>query len=133
MKSMKFLVALALLLSAGSGHAEPVNFENFGIGVGKPGDATRFAPGTGEIVTGQGAGEDTPAAAPVMLAATPASQIVGHPDELKFVKLEYTPPKPGDAWGANFYRFLPDGAAWSPTYGGFHSPARFGTLRFAAD
>ena len=44
-----------------------------------------------------------------------------------------TPPKPGDAWGANFYRFLPDGAAWSPTYGGFHSPARFGTLRFAAE
>jgi hypothetical protein len=43
-----------------------------------------------------------------------------------------TPPKPGDAWGANFYRFIPDGAAWSPTYGGFHSPARFGTLNFKA-
>ncbi len=39
-------------------------------------------------------------------------------------------PKPGDEWGANFYRFRPDGAAWSPTYGGYHSPARFGTLRF---
>ena len=39
-------------------------------------------------------------------------------------------PKPGDTWGANFYRFLPDCAAWSPTYGGFHSPARFGAVTF---
>ena len=39
-------------------------------------------------------------------------------------------PKSGDAWGANFYRFIPDETAWSPTYGGFHSPASFGTLRF---
>ena len=39
-------------------------------------------------------------------------------------------PKSGDAWGANFYRFIPDESAWSPTYGGFHSPASFGTLRF---
>ena len=39
-------------------------------------------------------------------------------------------PRNGDAWGANFYRFRPDAAAWSPTYGGFHSPASFGTLRF---
>jgi len=41
-----------------------------------------------------------------------------------------TPPKAGDAWGANFYRYRPEGAAWSPTYGGFHTPARFGTIRF---
>ncbi|MAE63948.1 MAG: hypothetical protein CMJ18_06710 [Phycisphaeraceae bacterium] len=41
------------------------------------------------------------------------------------------PPAAGDFWGANFYRFSPDGAAWSPTYGGFHSPARFGTLQFS--
>ena len=40
------------------------------------------------------------------------------------------PPKPGAKWGANFFRFVPDEAAWSPTYGGFHSPARFGTIRF---
>ena len=65
---MKFLAIFPLLLlSAGSGHAEPVNFDNFGIGAGKPGDATLFAPGTGEIVTGQGEQEDTPPAAPVML------------------------------------------------------------------
>jgi hypothetical protein len=41
-----------------------------------------------------------------------------------------TPPKVGDTWGANFYRFIPNESAWSPTYGGFHSPASFGTLRF---
>ena len=41
-----------------------------------------------------------------------------------------TPPKAGDVWGANFYRYLPEGAAWSPTYGGFRTPTRFGTIRF---
>lgn len=39
-------------------------------------------------------------------------------------------PKPGEKWNANVYRFVPDGAAWSPTFGGFHSPLRFGTLIF---
>ena len=38
-------------------------------------------------------------------------------------------PKPGDEWGANFYRFV-KGIGWSPTYASFHETARFGTLRF---
>jgi len=39
-------------------------------------------------------------------------------------------PSNGDAWSANFCRYVPDVAAWSPTYGSYHSPATFGTLRF---
>lgn len=39
-------------------------------------------------------------------------------------------PGPGERWNANFYRFSPQCAAWSPTFGGFHSPTRFGTLVF---
>ena len=39
-------------------------------------------------------------------------------------------PRRGDRWNANLYRFVPDCAAWNPTYGGFHSPLRFGTLVF---
>ena len=68
MKYMKFLARLPLLLLfAGSGHAEPINFENFGVGAGKSGDAGLFQPGTGEIVTGQGTEETSQPAAPVML------------------------------------------------------------------
>jgi predicted Zn-dependent peptidase len=48
------------------------------------------------------------AAASVMAAGAPADRIVDHPDELKFEKLDYTPPKPGDyrhklKSGANAY------------------------------
>ena len=67
---MKFLATLPLLLlSAGSSHAEPVDFENFGIGAGGSGDAAVFQPGSGEIVTGQGQGpeETTRPATPVLL------------------------------------------------------------------
>ena len=39
-------------------------------------------------------------------------------------------PKAGEVWGANFCRFRPGEHAWSPTYGGFHSPANFGTVSF---
>ena len=39
-------------------------------------------------------------------------------------------PVSGDTWSGNFCRFSPDVATWSPTYGGFHSPAMFGTIRF---
>jgi hypothetical protein len=39
---------------------------------------------------------------------------------------------PGQIWTGNFCRFRPDCATWSPTYGGFHSPARFGQLQFVA-
>jgi len=39
-------------------------------------------------------------------------------------------PKPGDRWNANVYRFVSEEAAWSPTFGGFHSAMRFGTLIF---
>ncbi len=41
-----------------------------------------------------------------------------------------SPPKAGDVWAANFYRFRPAGLAWSPTYAGFHTPSRFGTITF---
>ena len=40
-------------------------------------------------------------------------------------------PNVNDTWRANFCRYRPDNAAWSPTYGGYHNPTRFGTLRFA--
>ena len=47
------------------------------------------------------------------------------------------PPKPGDAWRANFYRFNrdtgqePELLSWSPTlWSGFHQPTRFGHLVF---
>ncbi len=39
-------------------------------------------------------------------------------------------PKSGDVWGANFCRFRPSEQTWSPTYAGFHTPTRFGTLTF---
>lgn len=48
---------------------------------------------------------------------------------IPFANLAPSPAK-GDRWNANFYRFVPDIAAWSPTFGGFHSPLRFGTLVF---
>ncbi len=41
-----------------------------------------------------------------------------------------SPPKAGDIWAANFYRFRPAEQAWSPTYVGFHTPTRFGKLTF---
>ena len=41
-----------------------------------------------------------------------------------------SPPEPGSQWGANFCRFRPSEITWSPTYAGFHTPARFGALRF---
>lgn len=45
------------------------------------------------------------------------------------------PPKPGDAWRANFYAFRDgqrDSSAWSPILGkgNFHRSSRFGRLRF---
>jgi predicted Zn-dependent peptidase len=36
------------------------------------------------------------AAAPMIVAATPAEQIVDHPDKLTYEELNYTPPKPAD-------------------------------------
>jgi WD40 repeat protein len=39
-------------------------------------------------------------------------------------------PKSGDRWGANFCRYRPAQQIWSPTYGGHHTPTRFGTLEF---
>jgi peptidyl-prolyl cis-trans isomerase SurA len=67
---MKFpilLPLLALALSAGSGFAEPVNFENFGVGTRQSGGAALFQPGTGEPVTGQPAQATGTPAGPVML------------------------------------------------------------------
>jgi len=69
MKYMKFLITLALLaLSAASAFAEPIDFEDFDIGVGpSSGDAALFKPGTGEPVTGQTRQETAPPAGPLML------------------------------------------------------------------
>jgi hypothetical protein len=59
---------------------------------------------------------------------------------IPFVDLKVTPPKPGDVWRANFYRFNRDRdreveqLSWSPTiWPGFHQPMRFGYLRFAGE
>lgn len=56
---------------------------------------------------------------------------------IPFADLGYAPPRPGETWRANFYRFSrgkdqPVGQlAWSPTLlPGFHQPTRFGTLEF---
>ena len=67
---MKFpilLPLLALALPAGSGFAEPINFENFGVGARQSGGASLFQPGTGEPVTGQAAQATGTPAGPVML------------------------------------------------------------------
>jgi len=67
---MKFpilLPLLALALPAASGFAEPINFENFGVGAGQSGGASLFQPGTGEPVTGQPAQATGTPAGPVML------------------------------------------------------------------
>ena len=56
---------------------------------------------------------------------------------IPFADLEQTPPKPGDIWRANFYRFnrskgqREELLSWSPTQlRGFHQPTRFGFLEF---
>ena len=56
---------------------------------------------------------------------------------IPFADLEEGPPKPGDVWRANFYRFnreknLPvEQLSWSaPVLAGFHQPSRFGYLEF---
>jgi hypothetical protein len=56
---------------------------------------------------------------------------------IPFSDLVDVPPKPGDVWRANFYRFnrgkdkAPEGVTWSPTrLPGFHQPSRFGFLEF---
>jgi hypothetical protein len=56
---------------------------------------------------------------------------------IPFADLGYAPPKPGDVWRANFYRFnrgkgqRDDQVSWSPTrLRGFHQPSRFGFLEF---
>jgi peptidyl-prolyl cis-trans isomerase SurA len=67
---MKFpitLPLLALALSSGSSLAEPINFENFGVGTKQSGGAALFQPGTGEPVTGQPAQATGTPAGPVML------------------------------------------------------------------
>ena len=67
---MKFPILfplLALALPAGSGFAEPINFENFGVGASQSGGASLFQPGTGEPVTGQAAQATGTPAGPVML------------------------------------------------------------------
>ena len=58
---------------------------------------------------------------------------------IPFRDLVDSPPKPGDIWRANFYRFNrgkghpPEGASWSPTrLPGFHQPSRFGYIEFGA-
>ncbi|MCD4823690.1 MAG: carbohydrate-binding family 9-like protein [Phycisphaerae bacterium] len=51
----------------------------------------------------------------------------------------HQPPKIGDVWRINFYRYntimendvqKQKAYAWSPTYGGFHKPSMFGYMRF---
>jgi len=56
---------------------------------------------------------------------------------IPFSDLSQPPPKPGDVWRANFYRFNrdtgqePELLSWSPTvWPGFHQPTRFGYLVF---
>lgn len=56
---------------------------------------------------------------------------------IPFTDLGETPPKPGDTWRANFYRFnrgkdqAVEQLSWSPTrLRGFHQPSRFGFLEF---
>ena len=56
---------------------------------------------------------------------------------IPFADLEQPPPKPGDVWRGNFYRFnrgngLPaEQLSWSPPMlPGFHQPSRFGFLEF---
>ncbi len=39
-------------------------------------------------------------------------------------------PRAGDAWSANFCRRRPAEQTWSPTFGGYESPSRFGVLTF---
>jgi len=39
-------------------------------------------------------------------------------------------PRAGDTWSANFCRRRPAEQTWSPTFGGYHSPSRFGILLF---
>lgn len=59
---------------------------------------------------------------------------------LPFADLKVAPPRRGDVWRANFYRFNRDRGSeteqlsWSPTvWPGFHQPTRFGHLRFAGE
>jgi hypothetical protein len=56
---------------------------------------------------------------------------------IPFADLGEPPPKPGEVWRANFYRFNrgkdlpPEQLSWSPTrLRGFHQPSRFGFLEF---
>src|SRR5688572_8755966 len=56
---------------------------------------------------------------------------------IPFTDFSVRPPRPGDVWRGNFYRFNrdrgrePEQLSWSPTiWPGFHQPARFGYLRF---
>ena len=56
---------------------------------------------------------------------------------IPFADLGQAPPKPGEVWRANFYRFNrakdqpPELLSWSPTMlPGFHQPTRFGFLEF---
>ena len=41
-----------------------------------------------------------------------------------------TAPRAGDTWGANICRRRPSEQTWSPTFGGYQSPSRFGQLTF---
>ena len=50
-------------------------------------------------------------------------------------KADHAPPRPGDAWRANFYAMQDNGGmAWSPILGlgNFHRASRFGRIRWAA-
>jgi len=56
---------------------------------------------------------------------------------LPFVDFAGAPPKPGEQWRGNFFRFnrgrgvSADLVSWSPTHRkGFHEPSRFGVLEF---
>ena len=42
-------------------------------------------------------------------------------------------PRPGESWRVNVCRAQPAAQTWSPTFGIFHNPPRFGTMSFVAE